>query len=462
MATTDLVPVKKLIIDLQNFRTVPQDTERDAIHALITIAPDKFWALMDSLLANGYFLTENILVLRTKNKLYVREGNRRVSALKIILGQVTVPNLTIPSEIENRIAALSKEWMTENAKIPCAIYGPGEIKSAGRIVSLTHGKSEPAGRSQWNAVARARHNRSEGASEPALDLLEKYVSNGKNLTPEEAELWAGEYHLTVLEEALQTVSPRLGFATTRDLANMYPALQKQKSALDNMICDIGRKTLDFPAIRNKGDDFAQTKYNILPLPIQSPGSVSGGQNPSTTPVHVSGTAPPISATTNLAKKTKAVAVSDSRAVTRALKQFQPKGKNREKLVTLLHEARGLKLRIHPHSFCFLLRSMFELSAKAYCLDYAGSGGPSATKPNGDDKKLVEILNDVTGHLTKNKTDKTMLKRLHGAMAELKKPHGFLSVTSMNQLIHSAKFVVDETHICNLFFNIFPLLEDTNK
>jgi hypothetical protein len=465
MATTELVPVKRLIIDLKNFRTVQQDNELDAIHALVTIAPDKFWALMDSLIDSGYFLTENILVLQSGNKMHVREGNRRVGALKIILGLVTVPNLTIPSEIESKISALTKEWKTTNSKVPCAVYDAGEIKSAGRIVSLTHGKSEPAGRAQWNAVARARHNQSEGASEPGLDLLEKYLVNGKNLTPEEAELWAGEYHLTVLEEALQTVSPRLGFATIRDLTNAYPALPKQRNALDSILCDIGRKTLDFPVIRNRADDFAQTRYGILPLPAQASGTaVSGAHSPNTTgtgqTAAVGGTAS--ATTTTPAKKTRAVAVNDTRAAVRTLRQFHPKGKNREKLVTLLIEARGLKLKAHPHSFCFLLRSMFELSAKAYCQDHAGTGGPAVTKPTGEDRHLVDVLNDVTVHLTKNKTDKAMLKRLHGAMAELKKTHGFLSVTSLNQLIHNPKFIVDETHICNLFFNIFPLLEEMNN
>jgi hypothetical protein len=51
----------------------------------------------------------------------------------------------------------------------------------------------------------------------------------------------------------------------------------------------------------------------------------------------------------------------------------------------------------------------------------------------------------------------MKKELHGAIAELAKPEGFLSVTSMNQLVHNPKFIVDESHISNLFTNVVPLL-----
>jgi len=56
----------------------------------------------------------------------------------------------------------------------------------------------------------------------------------------------------------------------------------------------------------------------------------------------------------------------------------------------------------------------------------------------------------------------MVKALHGAMAELGKQDGFLSVTSMNQLVHNPRFTVDQNHISTLFSNIFPLLEEMNK
>ena len=85
-----------------------------------------------------------------------------------------------------------------------------------------------------------------------------------------------------------------------------------------------------------------------------------------------------------------------------------------------------------------------------------------TKTDGKDKSLVEVLREITNHLTKNKADKQMTKTLHGAMTELAKSEGLLSVTSMNQLVHNPKFSVDASHICNLFANVFPLLEAMNR
>ena len=102
--------------------------------------------------------------------------------------------------------------------------------------------------------------------------------------------------------------------------------------------------------------------------------------------------------------------------------------------------------------------MFELSVKAYCSDHAASGGPSATKASGEERHLVDILRDITAHLTKNKSDKAKLKELHGAITELAKPEGILSVTSMNQLIHNPRFSVTTSDVAVVAANIFPLLE----
>lgn len=147
---------------------------------------------------------------------------------------------------------------------------------------------------------------------------------------------------------------------------------------------------------------------------------------------------------------------------RALKKFSPVGPNREKVVAIKKEMLTLNLEKTPMAFCFLLRSAFEISAKAYCDDHKRSGGPSAKDKTGKDKQLVEVLRDIVNHLTGNKADKEKTKALHGAIAELGKSEGILSVTSMNQLVHNPKFSVQVGDIAGLFGNIFPLLEALNS
>ena len=137
------------------------------------------------------------------------------------------------------------------------------------------------------------------------------------------------------------------------------------------------------------------------------------------------------------------------------------GKKREKVVSLQIEMQKLRLVDHPYSFCFLLRSMFEISCKAYCEDHKADG-LITTKPDGTDRRLVDVLRDITNHLTKNKIDKKRTKELHGALTELASSEGILSVTSMNALVHHPTFSIAPKDISRLFFNVFPLLKAMNE
>jgi hypothetical protein len=151
---------------------------------------------MESLLDDGYLPTENIIVLENGDKV-VKEGNRRIAALKLIHDYVSTSQVDVPSHIQSKINALDESWKKTNAQVPCTIYTAAEANLVDRVVSLTHGKGEKAGRARWKAVARARHNRDKGGeSEPGLDLLEGYIKNGKNLTAHQRERWAGDYPLT--------------------------------------------------------------------------------------------------------------------------------------------------------------------------------------------------------------------------------------------------------------------------
>lgn len=489
MPVSEPTPVKKLKLDLTNYRTMKQADEVHAVEAIIAINPDWFWALMESLLDTGYLPTENILVQKNASarpSLIVKEGNRRIAALKIIHGIIPMDGLPVPQNIISLIGELPPSWKKANTSVPCVIYEADEADTVNRIRSLTHGKGEKAGRDGWTAVARARHNRDEnGETESALDLLEKYLANGKNLTEQQSQRWAGDFPLSVLEETLKKISPRLGTKNSSDLAQTYPKI-KLKTELDNIIHDIGQQLIGFNVLRSGSRDIA-AEYGIpaltpkptagAPAGKTSPGSSGntggasgGGSSGGTTGAGAPGTAnaPPTGPTTGSpganagtgGRKVAAVAIQDPKQVARALKKFSPKGLNREKVVSLLLEMKNLKLDKNPIAFCFLLRSMFEISAKAYCTDHKADG-LSATK-DGQDKKLIDMLKEVTRHLTNNNKDQEAQKRLHGALTEISKPTGILSVTSMNQLVHNPKFAHQASDIATLFGNVFPLLEAMNS
>lgn len=482
MPTTSQIEVSKLLLDLKNFRTVPQKRESDAIRAMISIKPDRFFAVMDSIIEDGYLLTENIIVLNDGKFNIVKEGNRRIAALKLIHGYFKLDDFGLPSSIITSINKIDTAWRAENLMVPCTVFSITEVDKVDRVVALAHGKGEKASRDPWNSVARARHNRDvKGANEYSLDLLEKYLKKGMNLNNQQKDRWGGDYPLTVLEEALRKSFARLGFTNVVEIVTKYPHI-KFLQEIESILLDIGLEQIKFETIRNSQQDFLE-KYGIPPI-IIPPQNTASNQTPNNTDSNASSsnttsvqtnpntTLPNQSANSTASNNAtaapsvtapiqpsapKAFATNDPRHVTNLLKKFAPRGSNRQKVVTLRDELRKLKIKDNPIAFCFLLRSMFEISAKAYSTDH----NLSITKSGGGNKPLAEVLKGITAHLTNNNSNLAMVQILHGASTEITKPEGILSVTSMNQLVHSPTFSVAPPDICILFSNIYPLLEAMN-
>lgn len=282
MPTTSLTPVQDLHLDLKNFRTVPQPDEHGALKSIIAINPDKFWGLLDSLLEDGYLPTENVIILQDhQNNLIVKEGNRRIGALKLVFGQISIIGIDVPAGTQQKITAVTQEWRSGNQSVPCSIYPETDVAIVDKIVAITHGKDQLASRDRWSSVARARHNRDMlGTPEPVLDLLEKYLLQALNIGPLQKERWAGDYPFTVLDEAIRRLLPRLGFTRIPDLVNAYPALA-QRQPLEDIIREIGSGIITFPAIRSTVDDVF-TRFGIPPLPAPPPATTP-------TPTPASGT-----------------------------------------------------------------------------------------------------------------------------------------------------------------------------
>lgn len=310
MPTTTPLSVKELKLDLRNFRTVPQPNEANAIAALVSINPDWFWALMESLLSDGYHPTENILVLaggKSGTDMEVKEGNRRIAALKLIYGYASQPPITLPTHIEAQITSLKDEWKNTNRFVPCAVYQQSEAEVVDRIVQLTHGKGEKAGRDKWGALPRARHNRDRnGASEPGLDLLEKYLKHGQNITPSQKQRWAGEYNLSVVDEAAKRLAPRMSLASSRDLADSYPKI-KFRLALEEVLHDIGSEMVGFEEVRTA--DFAVADGIPASTSQISSTTASSGSGQGTPSSTKQGSTSPKGTT-----KRKAVSIDDPRSI----------------------------------------------------------------------------------------------------------------------------------------------------
>ena len=487
--TISFLPVKDLKIDLKNYRTRETTNEVDAVHALIALRPHYFWDLMKSLIEDGYHGTENILVLEADGKKNVREGNRRIGAMKIIHELLPRAKFEIPEDVQELLNNLPAAWKKENESVPSRVYPELEADAVNRLVRLTHGRGESAGRLNWEAIARSRFNRDVAkGNEPGLDLLETYLENAKKLTDEERERWGGDYPLTVLDEALQKVAQCYSFGNAREVVDKMDATPGLAKALGPIVHDIGTEVLHTRDLRNSSWG---TKYGLPTPPPKgstggssgtgstggSSGAGTGGTSTSTSSgggtegagAGSAGAAPSAGGgaggTTPPARgKRRPTALDDPRSPARDLKRFTPAGTTSSKLVNLRDEAVKLKLDKTPIAFCFLLRSMFELSARAYCLT---NKIPQVhiPKKKGDkpkDKSLAELLSESATHLIARRTDPTVIGKLRNADTEIKNKSSILSVTGMNQLVHAPNIIITPQQAAIGFHKIFPLLEELNR
>lgn len=491
MPSTSLIEVKDLKLDLKNYRTLPQKNEPEAIKAMLAIKPERFHAIINSLIEDGYLPTENIIILNDNKDHIVKEGNRRIAALKMIIGIYPIEDFPeLPRSIAKKITDISEEWIDNNSAVPCTVFSLAEKNKVDLVVALTHGKDQKASRDKWTSVATARHNRDENkANEPALDLLEKYLANGKNLQYHQKEIWSGDYKLTILDEAIRKLYKRMGYDSVSELVEKYPKIEKVKE-LENILLGVGTQIISFETVRSKKQDFGEL-YGI-PAPIDEQEDIDNEEKPASTnniehpgvpaaaspqsgnntninsPTPVNSPNPVVETptnnnvpnnNTNTSKKSpKALPIGDPRNIKKELRKFQPRGNNREKVASLRDEMKKLNINDTPMAFCFLLRSIFDISAKAYCIDH---GLERVYKKSGYEKSLHDLLDQITKHLIGTPPNKEVERELHAAMSELSDKYGILSVTSMNQLIHNPKVVIKADDIPVLFSNIFPLLKAIN-
>ena len=481
MAKVENLAVKDLELDLDNYRTTSQDSEIDAIKAMIAISPGNFYGVFESTLNDGFLPLENLIIQKVGQRLVVREGNRRTASLKICLGLIDVANFSFATQFIDKVMSLSSEWKNANTMVPCLVYSEEEKSEANRIVGLIHAKGKKAGRDPWKAIAKARFNRDEEhRSEPGLNLLESFLDRTSELSDDQKYKWSGTYPITVLDEAIKKVAPALSFKDAPELGKRFPTIPKVNE-VDKLIYDIGTTKCKFKTIRqeepnfldtyalrssdskkNKSTDTDKTNKNtngnirsdFSKEPESAPNTVAEGQD---SDAKDDNHPPNSNNRTTPTSNITAYPINDLRHVKNLLSEFQPKGKHRAKVASLRDEMQKLSLKSTPIAFCLVLRSLFEISAKAYCKDH----NIKTTSNNGNDLKLVDLLRRCVSHLTNNQQNQQMIKELHGALAELATNENLISITSMNQLTHNPVFSILPDQIAVRFSNVYPLLEKLN-
>jgi hypothetical protein len=171
------ISLKDLVFDPQNPRLPPEvnhGNEQNIIEYMLREA--NLLELIQSILENGYFHSEPLLVAPAKDgRFIVVEGNRRLAALKLLEN----PNLSRVKQNSIKEIISSKKWNLE--KIPCISH-----KKRDDILNYL-GYRHITGVKSWGPLEKARYlqqlfekNKNQGSPEDNYKTLAKMIGSQAN------------------------------------------------------------------------------------------------------------------------------------------------------------------------------------------------------------------------------------------------------------------------------------------
>lgn len=160
MPTMRKLRLSNLLLAMDNPRfALPAKTQREAIAKMMDLEKAKIMRLAKDIAANGLDPSENIMVHcpdSRKKEYTVVEGNRRITALKIL----QKPTL-VPSERDKKaLIKIKRQGITLPNQIICSVFDDDSFE---RWVELKHtGENNGIGRASWTTPEQARYSARKG------------------------------------------------------------------------------------------------------------------------------------------------------------------------------------------------------------------------------------------------------------------------------------------------------------
>lgn len=173
-----------LIVNPENYRFDPVKNQEEAIKLMITEQKEKLCLLAEDILKNGLNPTELPMVLKnnTDNNFLVLEGNRRITALKILAN----PNL-LPKDLNDSLKSKYDKILNSNDNtikitnqfpVNCVVIKNED--EALHWVQMKHTRKEGgAGVERWDALTQQRFiDKNYGIKSLSVQLIE-YINSNK-------------------------------------------------------------------------------------------------------------------------------------------------------------------------------------------------------------------------------------------------------------------------------------------
>ncbi|MBT9523418.1 MAG: hypothetical protein IV101_21285 [Dechloromonas sp.] len=249
------VAVSSLLLDTYNPRIRHGQDQKDCI-ARILRDRDNFLSLMKDIAANGLSIEHVVVSKNHSGKWVVRDGNRRITALKLL----NRPSLALPDTALVSLITRIREAHAENipSKIQCMACDDEETISS--FLKRKHtGANAGIGQKSWSAVLIALFNLHAGIADQnrrAAQLLLWAEENGMQIND--------EFPITTLTRGLSAETLQLiGFKIEDDDIVPVVSIEKAYAMVERVIIDIAQGRIHVKRDGEEGSIFTkenQRKY----------------------------------------------------------------------------------------------------------------------------------------------------------------------------------------------------------
>jgi hypothetical protein len=150
-STHDFDPLSELLLDPKNPR-LRRDEEGQSQEQLLEIMVRRFKIaeLAESIVASGYLPFDPMIAYRDDASVYVREGNRRLAAIKLLLDPDLAPARTLPTwqELSVRLSGETREQLTQ---LSVTVYDSADAIELSAYIGFRH----VTGVLQWPPLEKA-------------------------------------------------------------------------------------------------------------------------------------------------------------------------------------------------------------------------------------------------------------------------------------------------------------------
>lgn len=171
--------VSEMYLDEGNPRFPPVSSQREAIQTMLKDQGEKILVLATDIFENGLNPSSRMIVFRERNRYTDGDGNRRLTALKIL----ETPSLCDSEpRLRKKVDALLRRNGTAPAEVDCVIFKSRE--NAKHWISVNHsGLQDGKGQIPWDAEQKNRFEGKYTIGLQALDVLmyEKLIDSQDKL-----------------------------------------------------------------------------------------------------------------------------------------------------------------------------------------------------------------------------------------------------------------------------------------